>query len=153
MSETSPVTLDRARELFRANGWKFQESDSPHTFYTGFYGVTLEVHYAAPNVNMVTTVAVDVIGVDRFPDVLSWAEGFNASHTFPSVFALKDPARDKAALGVSYALPGYWEYSDKQFADHVSTGIQGIITAVTEFLAEFAPAVLQQLDLPGGAGD
>ena len=82
----------------------------------------------------------------RQEDIRNWSEQYNYTKAYPTVTALKDEERGVTALGVAYSLPGHWEYTDAQFESHILTGIQGVVTASRDFLAEFAPEVTQRLD-------
>ena len=95
---------------------------------------------------MISSVAVDSIGADRYEDIRNWAEQYNYTKAYPTVTALKDEERGVTALGVAYSLPGHWEYTDNQFESHILTGIQGVVAASRDFLTEFAPEVTQRLD-------
>lgn len=143
---TSPLSIERAREFFDAQGWKYQPGQSDQAIRTGFSGIGLEISHIAPHLNVVTTVAVDAVGADRFDEVLRWVEQYNNSNAFPTAAALEDPKRNLAAFGATYSLPGFWEYTDEQFAAHLTSGIEGVVGAARDFLRAFAPQVLEDLD-------
>lgn len=137
--------LDRVREFFRDSHYQFNETDSEYALATAFSGIAFDIRYTEPNIALVTTVAVDVVGADRFDDVLTWVEDYNNAHAFPTAVALKDDARDVSSFGATFVLPGAWEYTDAQFADWMNSGIQGVVDAAQKFLAAFAPEALEQL--------
>lgn len=158
MSETAskplqplkPLSIERVREYFDAQGWKYEDGSSPQSIRTGFAGMGLEVAYFAPNLAVTTSVAVDAITADRYEEVLAWAESYNNANAFPSVSAVRDPQRNLAALGAVYSMPGFWEYTDTQFAAHLSSGIEGVLNASRDFLSHFAPEVLARIDENAG---
>ena len=130
--------LDRVREFFREHHFEFDETDNPYTLVTAFAGVRFEIRHVEPNIALVSTVAVEKLGADRFMQVLEWVENYNSTHAFPSTVALRDERRDLAALGATFVIPGTWEYTDTQFTDWLSSGIHGIVDAATEFFADFS---------------
>lgn len=141
----SPLSLQRVRDLFQDQGWQYQETKKTNSILTAFAGIGFEITFNDPSLAFVTTVSIDVVGIDRFDEVLTWAEGYNNTHAFPSAVAVRDEQRALTALGLTYSMPGFWKYSDQQFADHVSSAIQGVTTAAKDFLAEFAPEALEKL--------
>lgn len=145
-AEFSPLTLERVAKLFDTQAWRYDLDESTQTIRTGFSGIGMEVRFIAPTVNIVTTVAVDSVTAQRFEEVLAWVESYNYTKAFPTLTALRDPERDITALGATYSLPGYWEYTDAQFASHMQTGIQSMVAAGRAFLGDFAPEVIAQLD-------
>lgn len=151
--QLSPVSMERVTAFFDDKGWNYELDANGVVLHTGFSGVGMDVKFLAPSISIVTTVAVDIVTANRFEEVLSWVEAYNYEKAYPSLAALEDTERDITALGASYTLPGQWEYTDHQFASHIFTGIQGLVQAARDFLAQFAPQVLEQLDnqRPGGA--
>lgn len=140
------LSLQRVTELFDREGWNYDVDETRQALKTGFSSIGMEIKFLDPTLSVVTTVAVDTITADRFDDVLPWVEGYNQRNAFPSVTALQDETRDITAMGASYSLPGYWEYTDEEFAAQLLTGIQGVVQAARDFLTEFAPEVTQQID-------
>lgn len=148
-TELAPLSLDRVTALFDGEGWNYDLDAVTQTIRTGFSGLGMEVRFIEPSIGIVTTVAVDTITADRFEEVLAWVEAYNYSKAFPSLVALPDRERNITALGATYSLPGYWQYTDAQFASHMQTGIQAMVTVSRDFLRDFAPEVLEQLDKLG----
>ncbi|MCG7289523.1 MULTISPECIES: hypothetical protein [unclassified Corynebacterium] len=140
-----PLSIQRVKDVFSKQGWQFDEA-SEFAIRTGFARIGLEIAHIAPNINVISSVAVDSIGADRYEDIRNWAEQYNYTKAYPTVTALKDEERGVTALGVAYSLPGHWEYTDNQFESHILTGIQGVVAASRDFLTEFAPEVTQRLD-------
>lgn len=140
-----PLTIQRAKDVFAKQGWQYDEAGE-FSIRSGFAGIGLEISHIEPNLNVISTVAVDSIGQDRYEEVRKWVEQYNYTKAYPTVTALKDANRGITALGVAYSLPGHWGYTDAQFESHVLTGIQGVVAASRDFLAAFAPQVLQQID-------
>ena len=140
-----PLTIKRAKDVFAKQGWQYDDAGE-FSIRSGFAGIGLEISHIEPNVNVISTVAVDSIGQDRYEEVREWVEQYNYTKAYPTVTALKDEKRGITALGVAYSLPGHWEYTDSQFESHILTGIQGVVAASRDFLAEFAPEVTQRLD-------
>lgn len=145
-AQLSPLSMQRVKAFFDDKGWAYEEDENGLVLHTGFSGVGMDVKFFAPSVSIVTTVAVDIVTANRFDEVLSWVEAHNYQKAYPSLAALKDVERDITALGASYTLPGQWEYTDHQFASHLFTGIQGLVQAARDFLGQFAPQVLEDLD-------
>ena len=143
--QTAPTSIQRVKDVFAQEGWEYTEVNEV-VLRTGFAGIGLEINYIEPTVNVVSTVAVDELTTERYGEVRDWVEQYNFTKAFPSVTALKDEDRGIAAFGATYAIPGYWEYTDAQFDSHVRTGIQGVVAASRDFLATFAPQVLEYLD-------
>lgn len=144
-----PLSLERVTALFDAENWQYELHEATQTIQTGFSGIGMEIKFIAPTLNLITTVAVDTVTADDFDKVLAWVESYNYQKAFPTVTALKDDSRNLTALGAAYALPGYWEYTDTQFSTHMHTGIQSMVQVSRDFLGDFAPQVLQQLDARG----
>lgn len=140
------LSLQRVTELFDREGWNYDVDETRQVIQTGFYKIGIEIKFLDPTLSVVTTVAVDSVTADRFDEVLPWVEDYNLRNAFPSVTALQDPKRDVTAMGASYSLPGYWEYTDEEFAAQLLTGIEGVVKAARDFLTEFAPEVTQQID-------
>lgn len=145
-SELRPLTLERVRDIFDAAGWNYEPAQSGHGLRTGFYGLGMEIRFLAPTLTVLTTVAVDAVTAEQFDDVLGWVENYNDTHAFPTASAIQDTERDLTALAATYALPGNWEYTDEQLAQHVSSGIEGVGNAARDFLQHFAPEVLAKID-------
>lgn len=141
-----PLSLDRTRGWFADNGWNYEIGERFDLLRTGFAGIALEIKAINNALAVVSTVAVDTVTADRFDEVLSWVETYNSEHAFPSVFANKDVKRNVAAVGVTYAMPGSWDYSDQQFEAHLTSGIEGVTGAVRAFLSAFAPEVVETID-------
>lgn len=150
-SELTPLTIERVRVFFDAQGWQYHDGSAPESVRTGFNGMGLEITRVAPNCFVATSVAVEDVTADRYPEVLAWVERQNNTKAFPTATAILDDDRNLTALGVSYTIPGYWEYTDEQFAAHLTTGIESVLTSAREFLSEFAPAVLEKLDADASA--
>ena len=144
-SNLKPLNIQRVKDVFAKQGWEYDDV-SEYAIRTGFARIGLEISHIEPNVNVISTVAADSIGADRYEDVRAWAEQYNYTKAYPTVTALKDEERGVTALGVAYSLPGHWEYTDNQFESHILTGIQGVVAASRDFLTEFAPEVTQRLD-------
>lgn len=108
-----------------------------YTLITACAGVRFKIRHVEPNIALVSTVAVEKLGADRFMQALEWVEHYNSTRAFPSAVALRDEEHDLAALGATFAIPGTWEYTDTQFTDWLSSGIHRIVDAATEFQAEF----------------
>lgn len=140
-----PLSLQRVKDVFAKQGWQYDDAGE-FAIRSGFMGIGLEISHIEPNVNIISSVAVDSIGVDRYNDIRTWTEQYNYTKAYPTVTALKDDDRGIAALGVAYSLPGHWEYTDDQFESHILTGIQGVVSASRDFLAEFAPEITQRID-------
>lgn len=140
-----PLSIQRVKDVFAQQGWQFDEAGE-FTIRSGFAGIGLEVAHIEPNVNVISTVAVDALGTDRYAEIREWVEQYNYTKAYPTVTALKDDNRGITALGVAYSLPGHWGYTDTQFESHLLTGIQGVVAASRDFLTAFAPQVIQQLD-------
>lgn len=145
-AEPTPLSLERVQALFDQQGWNYDLQPERQSLRTGFSGIGMEIKYLAPTITVVTTVAVDVITAERFDEVLAWVERYNNEHTFPTAAALQDEERNLTALGATYSLPGQWDYTDEQFAAHISSAIEGIVNASRDFLGDFAPEVLTQID-------
>lgn len=150
-TELTPLTIERVRAFFNAQGWQYHDGSAQESVRTGFNGMGLEINRVAPNLFVTTSVAVEDVTADRYPEVLAWVERQNNTKAFPTATALKDEGRNLAALGVSYTIPGYWEHTDEQFAAHLTTGIESVLNTAREFLSEFAPAVLERLDADASA--
>lgn len=144
--DLQPLSLERVAATFNELGWKYDLHPESQALRTGFSGIGMEIKFLAPTVSIVSTVAVDVITADRYEDVRTWVEDYNLRNAFPSASAFEDTQRNLAALGATFALPGYWDYTDEQFQAHLTSGIQGVVNCAREFLGHFAPDVLQQLD-------
>ena len=151
--ELRPLSLERVAATFDELGWKYDLHPESQAIRTGFSGIGMEIKFLAPTVSIVSTVAVDVITADRFEEVRTWDEDYNLRNAFPSASAFEDTQRNLAALGATFALPGYWDYTDEQFQAHLTSGIQGVVNCARDFLGHFAPDVLQHLDsATGGTG-
>lgn len=144
-SATSNLSIDRVIALFDKEGWKYEKAPLGPALRTGFSGIGLEINMIEPNLNVLTTVAVDSVKAAQFNEVLEWVERYNIEKAYPTVTAVRDEQRGITALAVTYSLPGYWERSDQQFSDEIKTGIQGVVVAAREFLEAFAPGVVDQL--------
>lgn len=140
----SPISLERVAAMFDREGWKYDRIDA-NTLRTGFSGIGMEIKYAEPAIMFVTTAAVDVVTADRLHEVLTWVEEHNAVNAYPTLSAGRDDERNLCSIGATYAMPSNWEYTDEQFAKHVATGIQGMVSAARDFLRDFAPEVLEKL--------
>lgn len=151
--ELKQLSLERVVAAFDEFGWKYDLHPESQALRTGFSGIGMEIKFLAPNVSIVSTVAVDVITADRYEEVRAWVEDYNLRNAFPSASAFRDTQRDLAALGATFAIPGYWDYTDEQFEAHLSSGIQGVVNCARDFLGHFAPDVLKHLDSANaGAG-
>ena len=148
MQQLQPLSLDRLRKLFDQRGWEYREPTQYNSLITAFSGIGFEMKLVDTSLHFVSTVSIDAVDASRFDEVLTWCEDYNNAHAFPSLVVMKDEKRDVSALGVAYVMPGYWEYSDQQFADHVSSAIHGITTSVRDFLSTFAPSALERLGTP-----
>lgn len=145
MSNTlTPLSIQRVKDVFAKQGWEYDDAGE-YAIRSGFVGIGLEISHIAPNVNVVSTVAVDSIGADRYENVRAWVEQYNYTKAYPTVTALKDAGRGITALGAAYTLPGHWGYTDAQFESHILTGIQGVVAASRDFIAEFAPEITQRI--------
>ena len=145
MSEqpTTPISLQRARDVFRARNRSFCEGTAPDRFTTSFDGVTLEVAASGTNLAVLASVAAGGVGSDRsdrFGEVLAWAEAYNADHLYPKVTAVNRPEHDAAVMSVVQCIPGHWEYTDEQFAASLGAGVDGVVDAVLAFRRGFGPA-------------
>ena len=144
-SATSNLSIDRVTALFDKEGWKYEKAPQGPAIRTGFSGIGLEINTIEPNLNVLTTVAVDSVKAEQFDEVLEWVERYNIEKAYPTVTAVKDETRGITALAATYSLPGYWEGSDQQFADEIKSGIQGVVVTARDFLQTYAPDVLNQL--------
>jgi len=145
-SDLRPLTLERVQDIFDAAGWNYEPAQSGHGLRTGFHGLGMEIRFVAPTLTVLTTVAVDTVTADQFNDVLDWVEDYNNAHAFPTASAIQDAERNLTALGATYSLPGNWDYTDEQLAQHVSSGIEGVGNAARDFLKNFAPEVLAKIE-------
>lgn len=144
-AQTSNVSIERVKALFDKEGWKYESAEQGPAIRSGFSGIGLEINVIEPNLNVVTTLATESVKAERFDEVLEWVENYNFDKAYPTVTAIKDENRGITALSAAYAVPGYWEYTDDQFAAQVRTGIQGVVVASRDFLAKFAPDVVQKI--------
>lgn len=144
--ELKPLSIPRVQELFDKHGWRYDILEGGKTLATGFSGIGMQIRSFEPALAIVSTVALDSLDLNRFDDVLQWVERYNNFNAYPSATALKDPEHNRAMLGVNYSLPRSWDYSDEQFEAHISSGIEGVVNASRDFLGEFAPEVLKQID-------
>lgn len=145
-AQTSNVSIERVKALFDKEGWKYESAQQGPAIRSGFSGIGLEINVIEPNLNVVTTLAADSVKAEQFDEVLEWVENYNFDKAYPTVTAIKDENRGITALSAAYAVPGYWEYTDDQFAAQVRTGIQGVVVASRDFLAKFAPDVVQKIN-------
>ena len=145
-AQTSNVSIERVKALFDKEGWKYESAQQGPAIRSGFSGIGLEINVIEPNLNVVTTLAADSVKAEQFDEVLEWVENYNFDKAYPTVTAIKDENRGITALSAAYAVPGYWEYTDDQFAAQVRTGIQGVVVASRDFLAQFAPDVVQKIN-------
>ncbi|QYH19831.1 YbjN domain-containing protein [Corynebacterium aquatimens] len=142
----APLTFDRIPALFDEMGWKYDITEEGSVLRTGFSGIGMELKQHGNTISIVTTVAVDTVTAGKFPEVLGWVERYNAANAFPTATAIIDPDRDLTAFGAVFSLPGDWGYSHDQFVAHITSGIEGVVNASRDFLTEFAPEVIQQID-------
>ena len=144
--ELKPISIPRVQELFDKHGWRYDILEGGKTLATGFSVIGMQIRSFEPALAILSTVAIDSVGLDRFDDLLLWVESYNNFNAYPSATALEDPEYNRAILGVNYSLPRSWDYSDEQFEAHISSGIEGVVNASRDFLGAFAPEVLEQID-------
>lgn len=143
--DARPLTIDRIRTIFDENEWAYEFDEENGVIETIFDNIFLRFITNGGNLHALTTAVSENLTVDRFPDLMAWIANYHSERSFPTVVALLNQEEDQLSMGADFAIPGAWDYTDKQLMEWVDCGISGMIHVVTTFFEDFDPEFLAKL--------
>lgn len=136
--QPAPLDLNRMRTHFLSEGWDVSDTKDPNVFISHLAGVKFWIKQNGPATTIQTTVAAPRATLDRFDEVLAWAEQANGSSAYPTVAVVPHEPDNLSLVVIAHSLQTFWGYTDQQLADTVVNVLNAIRQTALRFDADFA---------------
>lgn len=150
--QLTPATIARACALLDANGWQYQVDEEDGSVYLGLNGALLRILEADAILGIMSQADAAGEGQAVAEQVLQWIAQWHAGKVAPTAYVNLDEDSNRVTANFFAAMPRAWDYSDAQFEDNFMAYMEMTALCAREFLQEFNPAFLQEIE-GGSAGE